>query len=178
MTCLYRFTCADVTLAACLAESFSATKLHGLLQAPGEVRLIAWPGLEQEGADALLPQVYEARLFNAHGELRWLRNPESAGTGSAAWITDAEATAPAGFSPIESLTELEIRDDRILSYGNDFPGADIPGGLGGYRVREYIGRAPDPAGADGNRIVVEQRVFGILTPEEAIEVPRDEGVES
>lgn len=46
-------------------------------------------------------------------------------------------------------------------------------------MREYIGRAPDPAGADGNRIVVEQRVVGILTPEEAkIDDARDDGVES
>ena len=177
MICVYRFTRADVTLAACLADSFSATKLHGLFQTPGEVRLIAWPGLEQDGADALMPQVYEARLFNSQGELRWLRNPEFGGTGRAAWITDADATAPAGFSPIASLTGLEIRDDRVLSYGIDSSGADIPEGFGGYRVREYIGRAADPAGADGNCIVIEQRVVGILTPEEVIKVPRDEGVE-
>jgi len=131
MTCLYRFTRADVALADCLAQSFSTAKLQGLLQAPREVRLIRWPGLDKQAADALLPQVYEARLFNEQGELRWLRDPDAAGTGRAAWITEADVAAPAGFTPIESLTELEIRDARILSYSSDFPGADTPGGLGG-----------------------------------------------
>ncbi|WP_295888653.1 hypothetical protein [uncultured Thiohalocapsa sp.] len=178
MTCLYRFACADVPLADCLAKSFAQVKLHGLLQAPGAIRLVTWPHLHDDEAGSLLSQVYEARLFNEDGELRWLRDPEAPGTGRAAWITEADAPAPVGFTALPSLTDLEtLRGGKILSYGNDFPGAQVPGGLGGYRVCEYIGRAPEPAGTDGNRIIVEHRLLSILTPAEAAEeIARDEGV--
>lgn len=164
MTDLYRYRAAGTGLSECLAGAFGGRRLIGFAQSPGRLLWLVWDG--QRCDPSGLDQVYEARLFCEQGELRWLRDPESDGAGRAAWVSE-QASAPTGFEPIApALSDLDFVDGRIISYGEDFPGAEVPKTIGAYALREYIGPAPGTAGEDGNRVVVEQRILGIVPREE------------
>jgi hypothetical protein len=175
MTTLYRYSRRDAALGECLAAAAAKANLQGYCHSPRWTRfatcddkgqLAFVPRLGSPDSEAL-DQVYEARFFCEAAELRWLRDPDGTGNGQAAWVSEAEG-APEGFMPLEKpldrLTDLEILkalETRIaIQPRAELPGID-PGKRGAYRLREYIGLAPGQAGADGNCMLVEQRILGI-----------------
>ena len=159
MTTLYRFARTGVALPNCLAESFAERRLRGLIQGPGRLIVLDWDGRRPDPPD--LGQAYEARLFCESGELRWLRDPATADLGRAAWVSE-DAEPPEGFAALAVIQDLETLPARILSYGERFPGAPAHAEIGGYEIREYIGRARGSAGEDGNMTVVEQRIRRVI----------------
>ncbi len=179
---LYRWRRDRIGLAACLRDCFSGQRLMGWCQTPRHLFLLGWDGAAVldwtgkalEGPDPL-GQVYEARFFHSggdpDGELRWLRDPETDGFGRAAWVSETDRWAPRGFETADVLSDLEPLD-ALATPGGTIPNriliqarAELPGIPPGepavYRIREYMGPAPEPAGDHGNWIVVEQRILGI-----------------
>ena len=145
--------------------------------------------LDERGGDADA-SIYEARVFNDRGELRWWRDPEdSAGRGRAVYITeDASPALLLGqqsepWHVMPSSESFRI-DNQYVLWGEQMglPGLlegwscvaesrigslIVPvGGLApGERVKlptfEYLGRDPGLAGAHGNVTVLDERLLGL-----------------
>lgn len=180
MMTLYRHSRADVSLAVCLSDSFSGRRLVGWCQTPSQLLGVSWTGDQwknQSGTQTVdakkLIQVYEACLFDAGGEFRWLRDPQKKALGRAAWITEDPQASPAHFASLPVLHDLSAIDELKTPSG-PVPNrcvsqtrARLPGvamkARAIYRIREYIGDAPEPAGEHGNRVVVARRIIGIET---------------
>lgn len=160
MTTLHQYHQEKVKLADCLSDSFAGVRLEGFLQTPS--RLIWLDGTQNPAGVDGLEQAYEARLFCDRGELRWLRDPESAGDGRAAWLSE-QNHAPDAFEELDCIQAEDIIDGQILAYPPNPHDADAPADFGGYAIREYIGYAPGTAGEDGNLMVREQRILRTLT---------------
>lgn len=182
MSTLYRHHRPRAGLLDCLREGFTARRLEGYCQTPRHLFFLVWEGGVLEALDRADPhqgrtpvppgasaedlnQVYEARFFNKDGELRWLRDPEAADTGTAAWVSEAE-TAPPGFAPLpgdppDAFKHLTFRDTVIIAQERAVLPGIPPGTRGCYVLREYFGPAPGMAGEDGNQRLVESRLLRI-----------------
>lgn len=187
---LYTLRRDAVTLNAAL-EAFPDQTLAGFCMTPAKFVFAQWNGKAVETADVIdLTQVYEARFFNATGELRWLRDPAADGSGSAVWMTETE-TMLNGWDTVNPHLEVEPLSDtdthRLLigvwaesheslvgwsrmnapRHGKvaiPFTGGNARQQLA-YVVREYLGYAPGSAGDDENKMVVEERIIGITVVE-------------
>jgi hypothetical protein len=115
---------------------------HMLAYAPGRYHL---DSVLDPAALAADRDIYEARLFDAKGELRWLRNPAGSGEGVAVYLSPFAGTLP-GWAET-TLPWQETVDGEYLLHGG-----------GHLRYQEYIGAAPGKAGQDGNLAIVEQRL--------------------
>ena len=150
------------------------------------VRLKADGSFGFPGNTVSLGNVFEARMFNASGELRWLRDPEGTGKGRAVFLSERDVS-PKEWTKTK-LTGLTYREDDYLLWGTTTTWKKDAGWLqlatpriGGLYVpvptgvpqeekqrlwlhrREYLGTAPGMAGIDhGNQAVVEERLVGIL----------------
>lgn len=182
MSALYRYQRPRTGLLDCLCEGFAARPLEGYCQTPRHLVFVVWDGRDVQALDRAdlnqrrtpgppgasaedLNQVYEARFFNEQGELRWLRDPEAADTGTAAWASEAE-TAPPGFAPLpaeppDAFAHLTIHDTRIIAQKRAVLPGIAPDTRACYVVREYFGPAPGTAGEDGNQRLVESRILRI-----------------
>lgn len=141
-----------------------------------------------EDVTVALTEAYEACLFCPEvtqdqmdetepklatgGELRWLRDPSTVGLGRAVWLSERD-WCPTGFEPIAPMVGLDVIDhivtpdgmvtNRIVTQTRAMLPGVTPGSHGCYRIREYIGPAPAPAGKHGNHLVVARRIIGIET---------------
>ena len=184
MTKLYTQRRDAVSLNAALADLPDQT-LAGFCMTPAKFLFARWDGKAVETADVIgLTQVYEARFFNATGELRWLRDPAADGSGSAVWIAEVgmalagwEKIAPLDVEPLSDtdthrlLTGI-LADPHESLTGWSWMDAQRHGKVAvpvsqrlAYVVREYLGSAPGSAGDDGNKMVVEERIIGITVVE-------------
>jgi hypothetical protein len=168
MTSLYRYRRRDASLSDCLAAVAANAPLHGYCHSPRWTRfgacdgrgLLTFAGQESGAATAPLDQIYEARFFCDSGELRWLRDPESDGTGQGAWVSEVQGV-PEGFESIDTLDGLTAMTGQIaIQHRAELP-APLRADPAAYVIREYIARAPGQAGQDGNCMVVEQRILRI-----------------
>jgi CRISPR-associated protein (TIGR03984 family) len=169
--------------------------LTGLCYGPNRCFFVRWKNgaLEFPSDDSKneWPRVYEARFFDADGELRWWRNPQGRGEGSAVYLSETNRGLEGwkDQSPSNGLTPV---DGGYLLRGERLDNAGLPAGwywlssaavgklavpfdFGGCAkeirrlslcVREYIGLAPGRAGEDGNRAVVEERWLELKCAEE------------
>lgn len=191
ITMLRSWRAEGVTLESALS-SFAGRALTGLCYGPGFCAWVLWNGDQaqcpEEGFD--LGQVFEARFFDAGGELRWLRDPAGEGTGSAVYLSEG-TTAPAeDWMPQTALEDCEVQPGRYLLWGQ---GCDTQESLQGWShvsaasigtratpvsgltaggnvyldYREYIGRDCGPAGEDGNAAVLEQRFLRLGLDQES-----------
>lgn len=133
-----------------------------------------------------LAEVFEARVFNTDGELRWLRDPEGDGTGQAVFVAEKNNAPPDGWQNGKPLTCLTLVEDDYLLWGTTtgwnkkknwlqlatprigglyvpVPSTVPPGEKKRLQLqhREYIGLAPGAAGEHGNMAVVEERLLGV-----------------
>lgn len=183
---VYRSACTDITLLDCLSSAFQDRELVGWCQTPAHLLSGRWDGdhWQEEVGDgrpmkqADLNQVFELCLFDETGELRWLRDPQKTALGRAAWISEDPQQSLTGFTSLPALDQLstvdELRSPDGLVPNNcvsqrraRLPGVPVEE-RAAYRIREYIGAAPDPAGQHGNRIIVARRIMGITTLEKEI----------
>ncbi|MBF0583231.1 MAG: hypothetical protein HQL80_03230 [Magnetococcales bacterium] len=136
---------------------------------------------EDEGLD--LCEVFEARIFNAVGELRWLQHSEGNTTGRAVFVTEEENTSPNGWQEGTSLFGLTPMPDAYLLWGTTtgwnrkkawlqlatprigglyvpIPSTVLPGENKRLRLlrREYLGCAEEQ---HGNMAVLEDRLLGV-----------------
>lgn len=188
MNCtLYGMRKQGISLAAALHVAAPGFALVGFCASPASAFFARWDGATLHPGDTGdLGQVYEARLFAVAGELRWLRDPESAsGLGDAAWLAETAVGLDdwTALSPLENLDAID--GQRLLTGvlgrpGEDgwsvmnaprhgqvtvpvaFPAKDAVGRRLAMTVREYLGDAPGSAGEDGNRLVVEERLLSIV----------------
>lgn len=176
MTALHRFRRPEVGLTACICEGFAGRPMQGYCQTPRRLFFLTWDGQQlrtpvghsgqntgpQTGAEgpADLDEVYEARFFDEVGELRWLRNPETDGEGTAAWLSK-EGAVPSGFTHLDSPTITATHEIRIIAQQRAVLPGIPPDTRASYVIREYFGPAPGQAGEDGNQMVVEQRILRI-----------------
>lgn len=151
------------------------------------IRAVGPAGVENP-AKLRLEQVYEARLWTAHWEVRWLKDPEADdGRGRAVALAETPLDWT-GWSPLPALEDLEpledevfcrqILDGKVRTGDAPLPGwcwlkpsgrrpvavpCSAPENAGlAYRLREYLGPAPGRAGErHGNRLVVEARILSI-----------------
>ena len=166
--------------------------LVGYCLTPASFVFARWHGGAVETVQALaIGQVYEARFFDADGELRWLRDPEAGEAGTAVWISEQEAALSGWVSAkldVEPVADARRMMTGTLAYPSpensgwwemnaprhgklEIPMSDgVPGRRPAYIVREYLGSAPGSAGKDGNLMVVEERIVGI-----ALHEPNDKG---
>jgi hypothetical protein len=135
-----------------------------------------------------IAQTYEAHFFDGDIELRWLRDPEADGTGTAVCLSDSDPGLSDGWGDVsiddvESLPDSHRLMTGTLTAGQDdqpgwrhmnaprhgrvaLPLTDARNGRPAYVVREYLGCAGGPAGEDGNRMIVEERIIRIDVIEE------------
>lgn len=189
MVALHVTTREDIGLAEALEGI--GRPLVGYCISPAAFQFAQWqssglfcgPGQPLNG-DQLAHQIYEARFFGADGELRWQRGTSRDQKGSrAAWVGEAELTA-VGWHQADPLHDLTpLADGHRLLTGTLGERLDTgwwrmhaprhgevtvpigeaqPGWRPAYLVREYLGNAAGAAGEDGNRIVVEERMVGII----------------
>lgn len=188
MNCtLYGMRKQGISLAAALHVAAPGLALVGFCASPAAAFFARWDGAMLHPGDAGdLGQVYEARLFAAAGELRWLRDPEdAAGLGDAAWLAETPVERD-GWTVLSPLGNLDALDgQRLLTgvlgeRGEDgwsfmdaprhgrvavpvtFPAGGAVGRRLGMTIREYLGDAPGSAGEDGNRLIVEERLLSIV----------------
>lgn len=191
MTMLYTQRRDAVTLNEALAALPGQT-LVGFCMTPAKFAFARWIGKTVETADSIdLAQVYEARFFNETGELRWLRDPATAGFGTAVWIAETEITLteweqpcplPLDVEPILETDAHRLLTGKLAEPHESLAGwswmnaprhgkvaVPVSGGNSqqrlAYVVREYLGSAPGSAGKDGNKMVVEERIIGITVLE-------------
>lgn len=168
--------------------AFTGQTFTGFCMTPAKFVFAQWNGNLVETANGIdLAQVYEARFFNESGELRWLRDPATEASGTAVWIAEAELEL-AGWEKmnpvdVESLPDSQRLFTGILAEPHEtltaWSWTNAPrqgkvalpffGGKAGrrlaYMVREYLGDAPGCAGQDGNKMVIEERIVGIVLAE-------------
>jgi hypothetical protein len=188
---LHRYKDSKVRLVKCVAEIAPTLTLTGWCATPQRLFCVSvdahgWRdhlGQPMSAADAAIAQVYEACLFHPEpgpfevgallttgGELRWLRDPETDGVGRAAWASERDS-CPSGFTELPRLVDLTALDqiatpdgtvsNRVLTQTRGrLPGIAV-GTRAAWRLREYIGPAPAPAGDQGNRVIVARRLIGI-----------------
>ena len=184
MTTLYSWQNASCTLQQAL-QAISG-EFIGYCISPQVFRFARCvSGVIETAAPLALDQVYEARFCNANLALRWLRDAAGQGEGTAVLLAEDQACQPADWNALSRLDGLtELDGDRVLTgvLGGD---ADKPGwrlmnaprhgvlaipltveasdkSRVAWRGREYIGLAPGRAGEDGNRMVVEERMLGLV----------------
>jgi CRISPR-associated protein (TIGR03984 family) len=177
MTTLYVAGRDGVTL----SEALTAAPGDGtaLLTGPWEYR-VTTTAAARSGDTA---EVFEARVFGATAELRWIE--ESAGRGRAVLLTEDPAEQPPGFTspdPIEAVGvvsgsyllwgRVAARDDGWSTLTTERVGAvripaEIePGQHAVIATREYIVRDPH----HGNAYVAAERLLGFTA---AVPVRRD-----
>lgn len=189
MTKLYTQRNQALTLNDALA-AFPEQILAGFCMTPAQFVFARWDGRAVEAAAGIdLAQVYEARFFNASGELRWLRDPATAGSGSAVWIAETETMLPEwergqplDVEPLSESDTHRLLTGVLAEQHESLAGwrwmnaprhgkvaVPVSGGNAeqrlAYVVREYLGSAPGNAGKDGNKMVVEERIIGITVVE-------------
>ena len=187
MSTLYSWRKEAITLADAL-QSLAANDLTGFCMGPAHFRFAHSQGGQLQFSECLeLEQVYEARFFNAELELRWLRDPARQGAGMAVCLAESPLDLD-GWKKLDDLTAEPLADSTRPMTGTlggepdestGWPLMDAPrhgqvavpltnndpGKRPAYRVREYLGAAPGEAGVDGNRMVVEERIVGIVIAE-------------
>ncbi len=130
-----------------------------------------------------LDTVYEARFFDAQGELRWLRIPQRDQSGRAGYLTESDGDIP-GWDRKEVGKLKGMKDGQYILWGQTAEADDLDGAwtrlstaaigelivplterAGGRRAalhyREYFGRATGEAGKDGNCAVLAERLTGL-----------------
>jgi hypothetical protein len=175
----------DCSLQQWLAAA-AAVRAIGYVLTPQSFRFIAAEGGRIEHPDGFdASQAIELRLCTPQHEWRWLRTPEAPGIrGRAACLTE-DGALPPGWAVGPTLDDLRPVEGQLLLTGTlgreapplpgwswmhaprhgvvPLPLADgEPGSRLMWRLREYIGPAPEPAGSDGNRCVVEERLLGLV----------------
>ncbi len=191
VTMLRSWRAEGLTLEGALS-SFVGRALTGLCYGPG---FCAWALLNGDQAQCPeegfeLGQVFEARFFDADGELRWLRDPAGEGAGSAVYLSEGTTVPAEGWTPQTAIEDCAVQPGRYLLWGQ---GCDTQEFLQGWsRVSaasigtratpvsglvaggnvylcycEYIGRDSGLAGEDGNAAVLEQRFLCLALDRES-----------
>lgn len=140
----------------------------------------------QRGQLLPLQAVFEARVFNGAGELRWWNEPHRPGLGRAVFVAERQLPSPAGWVA-DSVTCLQAEPNRYLLWGEQWTPSELlasgwdclaagrigqlpvpspmtlePGQRLQLNTREYFGPAPGTAGTvHGNWAVVEERLLGL-----------------
>lgn len=140
----------------------------------------------ERGQQVPLRVVFEARVFNGAGELRWRNEPQRPGLGRCVFVTEQELPAPDGWAT-DPLPGLQAEPNQYLLWGEPWTPSEplatgwsclaagrigqlpVPSSAGlsaGQRLqlstREYFGIAPGIAGAShGNWAVLEERLLGL-----------------
>lgn len=188
---LFTFSKAGLTLADALAATGPQMggAPVGLFYTPASCGFATWDGkafLGPDGRTLDLGGVFEARVFDDKGELRWLMDPESTGrTGQAAFLTE-HTSLVSGWDDGKVPNAYRL-DNEYLLWGEAWdPGTaklqsgwsclasrrinTLPVPVAGLkahdRVRlctaEYLGPAPGDAGTvHGNTVVIEERLLGL-----------------
>jgi CRISPR-associated protein (TIGR03984 family) len=118
MTILYGRSQKDITLVEAIAacQGYFAEAV-GLLYSPENCRLVKVTGTQMtDSGDAAvnLDRVFEARIFNADYELRWLN--QWSGRGTAVLISE-QAIGDILAEPIENLEAIATQDQTYLLWG-------------------------------------------------------------
>lgn len=141
MTTLHGRAQPGLTLAEAIrAVGFAAGV--AMLSTPTWHRLAAVAGGECHGPDGPMDiaTVFEARVFDADRELRWLH--QSGSRGQAVLISEADSALPAGFgNPLPALPAVAVLDQHHLLWGQPEP-PEHAGWTTLYAPR--IGRIPVP----------------------------------
>lgn len=189
---LYHARCQGIPLEQALTQIATVTdqELTGLLYSPSccefARRRDGQAGNASGPAD--LSQVFEARWFNDTLELRWLRDAQSPGTGTAVCLS--EDAIELDDWEVNADTDLEPLPGQYLLSGWGSEAPNLPEGwsrlsnasvgkhlipladVGAHRnalllYREYLGPAPGAAGSEhGNWSVREERLIKLAIAED------------
>jgi CRISPR-associated protein (TIGR03984 family) len=181
---LYTATNSAIGLVEAL-QSFEDRLVTGILYAPGACTFLHWQGGQlssPEPRTPMLTEVFEARVFDAQGELRWQRDPSGGSQGRAVYLAES---APGFWEALPPLADLERYSNRYLLWGEYWSiqkmsddstwlclatprigtlwTPPFEGSATAQRVSletvEYLGRDAILAGAEhGNVVVVEERL--------------------
>lgn len=182
MTVLFGRSRNDVTL----SDAISSSDLEGglaLLSSPTAHQVCvvrAGACLQPEGADVVAvdpSEVFEARLFDADREMRWLH--VGGGVGRAVLLSENEILLPDTFDhELAPLSAHDTHDQHYLLWGQAVPGSprgwtrlssarigsfavplpEVGAGLRArLRAREYVAVEP----RHGNAYIAEERLMGL-----------------
>lgn len=178
---LYAYRVENATLHGAMARygKLLGSDALGLLYSPDRcifARLAAGKICDRGGHPVPLDRVFEARLFNAAAELRWLQEPGGAGT--AVLLTEVQNLV-LNENPTETLSALDRIPQNYVLWGEGL--AALGSGwcrlaearIGGFDVpvnctpkqrarllaREYV--CDVPGDDHGNVAVLEERLLGL-----------------
>lgn len=179
MTVLHGRAGGGLTLAEAIALAAPRSDSVALLASPARYQVadVRDGTCRDPAGPCALDEVFEARVFGAELELRWLHS--SSGRGRAVALAEQEAALPDGLGdPLPALAAARVFDQHYLLWGTTAdPVADgwatlfsarigtvnvplagsRPGRKIRLRAREYIAVEP----AHGNAYVAEERLLGL-----------------
>jgi CRISPR-associated protein (TIGR03984 family) len=76
--------------------------------------------LDNHGLELVLGDVFEARVFNEVGELRWWNDPQTPGKGKAAYLSEIDK-GPEGWTRSQAVSHRPDNDNTYLLWGEYLP---------------------------------------------------------